>query len=205
MKKVILILAILCALSVNARAEDLGLCRAAGTGDIIPVQCSTAGAMNVNTVLSVTDGHMQIWDGATSTDVLDGTSHDGLYTALTDGTDVAAIDASGALSITGSITSVPTRLTTFEYDNSNILTTATATIAASADSYTVSVYNGGAGSIFIILCDDATCTGETAPAANVGLEIPPGVGKTWESLTVRAVAVYNEGAAATDVSVEWRR
>lgn len=98
-----------------------------------------------------------------------------------------------------------TRLATFEYVNSNVGIGATATIAATANSYVASVYNGGAGSIFVILCDDATCTGETVPAANVGLEIPAGSGKVWENIVARAVYVYNEDAATADVSVEWRR
>jgi hypothetical protein len=177
--------------------------------EIRNVEVDTDGKLQVNTVATVAsltdiaDGHIQIWDGATSTQVLDGTNNKALYIALTDGTDTAAIDGSGNVAVTGTVTT--SRLSTFEYDNSNIGAATQTVVAAAANSFVVSVFNGGSGAIFVVLCDDAACSGETPAAANVGLEIPSGTGKSWENVTVAAVSVFNEDTGAADVSIEWRR
>jgi hypothetical protein len=179
--------------------------------EIRNLEVDSDGKLNVNTVAAVTSitdiagGHIQIWDGATSTQVLDGTNNKALYIALTDGTDTAAIDGSGNVAVTGTVT--VSRTTAYQYSNSNI-SVATATVVAPttpSSNFVVSVFNGGAGAIFVVLCDDAVCSGETPAAANVGLEIPSGTGKSWENVTVAGLSVFNEGLAAADISVEWRR
>ena len=77
----------------------------------------------VNVVASVTDGYFHIWDGATAAAILDGGTHDALYTALTDGTDVALIDGSGNLNVTGTMTTSFGSSTPTVYidDNGNVI------------------------------------------------------------------------------------
>ncbi|MCP4527527.1 MAG: hypothetical protein GY833_16660 [Aestuariibacter sp.] len=229
MKKILVMTCLmLVVLTAKANAE-MQACRADGTGATTYVSCSTAGALNVETVTNVASGTVVVTDGtetiqidasgnlqvggtltvtATDLDIRDLTAaSDTVSIEGGNAVDVSIDDGGNTITVDGTVTATEERLATFEYDNTTITATSLTNglVAAAADSDVLSLYNGGAGSLFCVMCDDAACSGETTPAVNTGLEIPSGSGKTWESVTVRAVNCYNEDAANADVSIEWRR
>lgn len=159
----------------------------------------------VATVTSVTDvasGSLGLIDDGTARNPV--TLLGGIVDTVTSVTNVASstvglVDDGTARNpvtvMSGTVT--PTRLSTYEYDNPTIGAGAEAAVNAAATSYVVSVYNGGADPIFVKLSGTA--------AADDGLEIPQGNGKTWENVSTSAISVYNSGAAGADIAVEWRR